>query len=326
MTRTPRGKPIAAALLAGSAALVLAVGVACAAPATSAARALAAPVATATVAEAQRALLWKVSDGDNHLYLLGSFHVLKPQDYPLPVAIDAAFADAERVAFEVSPEEMRSPDLPMKMLAAGTIDHGTPLSERLRPATYRKLQAYCAKRCAQSGLAMEQLVRFEPWMVSLMVSLVEARRLGYESGKGLDQNLIDRTLAAKKASMGLETAEQQITVLDGMSAKEQEQSLLEALDDVDGMQGRMEELHSDWRRGDADALERLMNSELKESYPQLYQRINVARNDAWVPKLRKLLDTPGTDDTLVIVGAMHLLGPDGLVAKMHASGYRVERL
>ncbi len=262
-----RGHRIAAALLAGSAALVLAVGVACAASTTPAARAVTTPAAHAAVAGPQRALLWKVSDADNHLYLLGSFHVLKPEDYPLPVAIDAAFADAERVAFEVSPEEMRSPDLPMKMLAAGTIDHGPPLSERLRPATYRKLQAYCAKRCAQSGLAMEQLVRFEPWMVSLMVSLVEARRQGYESGKGLDQTMIDRTLAAKKASMGLETAEQQIKALDGMSPKEQEQSLLEALDDVDGMQGRMEELHSDWRRGDDEALERLMNSELKQTYP-----------------------------------------------------------
>ncbi len=270
----------------------------------------------------RRALLWKVSDADNHIYLLGSFHILKPEDYPLPASIDAAFADAERVAFEISPAEMRSPDLPRKLMAAGTIQEGPPLAGRLRPETLRRLAAYCAER----KLSLEQMSRYEPWMVSLVIGLGEAARIGYESGKGLDQALIDRAQAAGKPGMGLETADDQIAALDSMTPAEQEQSLLEALDDVDGMQARMEELHADWRRGDEGAIERVMNSELKSSYPQLYQRINVARNNAWVPTLRHLLDGPGHDDTLVVVGAMHLVGPDGIVAKLRASGYRVERL
>lgn len=45
-------------------------------------------------------LLWKVSDADNSLYLLGSFHLLKPEDYPLSAEVDAAFADAEALLFE----------------------------------------------------------------------------------------------------------------------------------------------------------------------------------------------------------------------------------
>ena len=310
--------------------LALVAALVLAASAGSAASSSAAPTAqplrphaarTATVPQA-RALLWKVSDADNHLYLLGSFHILKPEDYPLPASIDAAFADAERIAFEISPTEMRSPDLPRKMMAAGTIQRGPPLAQRLRPGTLRRLAAFCRER----KLSLEQLSQFEPWMVSLVISLGEAARIGYQPGKGLDQNLIDRAQAVGKPGMGLETADDQIAALDSMTPAEQEQSLLEALDDVDGMQAQMEELHADWRRGDEAAIERVMDSELKSSYPQLYQRINVARNDAWVPKLRHLLDAPGRDDTLVVVGAMHLVGPDGVVAKLRASGYRVERL
>lgn len=269
-----------------------------------------------------RALLWRVSDGDNHIYLLGSFHILKPEDYPLPPAIDAAFADAERVAFEISPQEMRSPDLPRKMMAAGMLPQGSALAQHLQPATLQRLQAYCQKR----GIPIAQLSQFEPWMVSLVIGLGEASRLGYESGKGLDQTLIDRAQAAGKPGTGLESADEQIAALDSMSPAEQEQSLLEALDDVDGMQARMEALHADWRRGDEVAIERVMNSELKSTYPQLYKRINVDRNTAWVPKLRAMLDAPGRDDTLVVVGAMHLVGPDGVVARLRAAGYRVERL
>lgn len=285
------------------------------------AAAAAAGVSTRAGAPA-RALLWKVGDADNHLYLLGSFHVLKAGDYPLPASIDAAFADAERVAFEVSPAEMRSPELGRKMLAAGLADDGRSLQQRVGPATWRKLEAYCAKR----GIAAANLQRFEPWMASLMISLGEATRLGYAPDKGLDQALIDRTLAAGKPGTGLETADQQIAALAGMTDAEQEQALLEALDDVDGMQARMDELHDDWRRGDVVAIERLMTTELRDQYPALYQRINVARNDAWLPKLRAMLDAPGHDDTLVIVGSMHLVGDDGLVAKLRKAGYRVERL
>ena len=310
------------AALAGALALAVTFVVATTSAAAAPSQAVRVSPVQAPAVPAARALLWKVSDADNHIYLLGSFHILKPEDYPLPASIDAAFADAERVAFEISPEEMRSPDLPRKMMAAGTIQRGPPLAQRLRPDTLHRLEAYCRQR----NLSLEQLSRFKPWMVSLVISLGEAARIGYQPGKGLDQTLIDRAQAAGKPGMGLESADDQIAALDSMTAAEQEQSLLEALDDVDGMQARMEQLHDDWRRGDASAIEKLMDSELKSSYPQLYQRINVARNDAWVPKLRRLLDAPGHDDTLVVVGAMHLVGPDGVVAKLRASGYRVERL
>ena len=57
----------------------------------------------------KRPLLWKVSDADNSVYLLGSFHLLKPDDYPLPLEVDRAFDDAESLLFEVDPIEMNAP-------------------------------------------------------------------------------------------------------------------------------------------------------------------------------------------------------------------------
>src|SRR5690606_4079408 len=60
-------------------------------------------------------LLWKVSDADNSLYLLGSFHMLLPGDYPLSRDVDEAFAEAEALLFEMSPQEMASPTLALQM-------------------------------------------------------------------------------------------------------------------------------------------------------------------------------------------------------------------
>jgi uncharacterized protein YbaP (TraB family) len=88
----------------------------------------------------------------------------------------------------------------------------------------------------------------------------------------------------------------------------------------------MDELHAMWRRGDVAALSQLLTVEFRGKYPALYRRVNVERNQAWLPKLSALLDAGGADDTLVVVGTMHLLGPDGLVSQLRAKGYRVERL
>jgi uncharacterized protein YbaP (TraB family) len=69
-----------------------------------------------------------------------------------------------------------------------------------------------------------------------------------------------------------------------------------------------------------------MAAQMKKEYPDLYKRINVERNDTWVPKIEKHLTQSAKDDTLVVVGALHLLGPDGVVEKLRARGYTVERI
>jgi uncharacterized protein YbaP (TraB family) len=68
-----------------------------------------------------------------------------------------------------------------------------------------------------------------------------------------------------------------------------------------------------------------MAAEMKQDYPALYRRINIERNDAWMPELERRLARKGSD-TLVVVGALHLLGEDGVVEKLRARGYKVERI
>jgi uncharacterized protein YbaP (TraB family) len=271
---------------------------------------------------APRPLLWRVSDADNSLYLVGSFHALKPDDYPVAASVDAAFADAELVAFEVSPEELASPELPLAFLHAAKFQNGGSLERALDRRTWLRLQTYADKR----GMSVAALQAFEPWFVALTINMGEMGRMGYDPKQGLDQQFIARAAASGKRTLGLEAVATQIKVLDGMSAEEQRQSLLEALDDAEAYKQRMDELHAMWRRGDVAALSQLLTVEFRGKYPALYRRVNVERNQAWLPKLSALLDAGGADDTLVVVGTMHLLGPDGLVSQLRAKGYRVERL
>lgn len=288
---------------------------------------LLAMAATATADTAKPAdlpvpLLWKVSDADNAVYLLGSFHLLRPTDYPLSKDVDAAFADAERVMFEVSPEEMQSPAMPQLMMQAALRTDGKTLQQDLDAATWTRLQAWADK----NGLPLANFAAFEPWFVGMTISILEMTKQGLDPKLGLDNHFMEKARAAGKPTAGLERAQDQIGVLDGMDAVEQRQLVAESLEQAEKGSLETERLHQSWRRGDAEGLWNGMAADMKREYPRLYQRINVDRNDAWVPKIMERLTQSSSDDTLVVVGALHLLGDDGVVEKLRAQGFKVERV
>jgi uncharacterized protein YbaP (TraB family) len=287
------------------------------------------PAAEAPVVAPPVPLLWKVSDADNSVYLLGSFHLLKPGDYPLSADVEAAFADAESLLFEMPPSEMESPTLGLQMGQAALRLDGTRLDSQLPPATARKLQDWFAANATglqASGMTPQMLQMFEPWFVGLTVSVVEMGKQGLDPKLGLDLHFSGDAQSAKKPASGLETGDEQIAFLDGMGEAEQVQFLDETLQEAAEGSGEVQRLHAAWRAGDAATLWNVMAVEMRDEYPALYKRINVARNDAWVPKLEQRLRDSHDANTMVVVGSLHLLGGDGVVEKLRAKGYKVERI
>lgn len=274
-------------------------------------------------------LLWKVSDADNAIYLLGSFHLLKPSDYPLSKDIDVAFADAEELVFEVSPDEMGSPELGITMAKSGVRTDGKQLNDDLSPATVVKLDAWLSANQAammKVGMAPQMMQMFEPWFAALTISVLEMTKHGLDPKLGLDAHFVVAGRKSGKPGYGLETGAQQVALFDTMSLDEQRQFMDEALTSSDEGPKEIEKLHAAWRAGDIDAMWTGMAADMRKQYPRLYKVINVERNDAWVPKLEHRLKKSGSVDSLVVVGALHLLGSDGVVEKLRAKGYKVERI
>lgn len=272
-------------------------------------------------------MLWKVSDDDNALYLLGAFHLLKPGDYPLSPDVQQALDDAQEVVFELSPEELASPALALQMAQAAARTDGSTLDSQIGPALAGKLSQWASDNAAhlgRTGLTPEVLQMFQPWFAGLMVSVVELTKHGLDPTLGLDRHFMAKAAEAGKETAALETGAEQIAVFAGMSEREQLQMLAEALDQAAAGPAQIEQMHRQWRSGDTDGLWNGLALQLKRDYPQLYRRINVERNDAWVPQLVERLE--GDADALVVVGALHLLGDDGVVEKLRARGYRVERI
>lgn len=273
-------------------------------------------------AEAPVPLLWKVSGkNDAHLYLLGSFHLLRAQDYPLAASTDKAFEASQRVVFELSPQDMESPAMASTLMQAAVRQDGSSLRQELDSATWTRLQTYAAA----NALPLAQMEGMKAWFVGLTISIGQMQKLGLDPALGLDRHFMQRAAAAGKQVSGLEDIASQVQVLAGMSADEQKQMLVEALDEADKGGAQVRRLHDAWRRGDDVLLWNDMALEMRSTYPALYKRINSDRNDAWLPTLEGYLQA-GQGGTLVVVGALHLLGEDGVVEKLRAKGYKVERV
>lgn len=266
-------------------------------------------------------LLWKVSDQDNSVYLLGSFHLLKADDYPLSPDIDTVFADAENVVFEVPPSQLTDPLLAQKMQEMAGFSDGGSLSQVLPPDVREKMGQVLGKERAA------QMDTMEPWFINLGLLIGISQQMGFKADQGLDLHIARMAEAASKPVSGLETADQQLAVLDATPMDEQIAGLRDFFNKPGEVPRMLNETHQAWRNADVGKLSSLVIDEVRRETPVTYRIINVERNDAWVPKLQAMLDGAGDgNDTLVVVGAMHLIGEDGVVEKLRAKGYQVERI
>jgi uncharacterized protein len=284
-------------------------------------RSLAAAFALLFVAAAAdaRTFAWKVTGKGGVVYLVGSVHLLSQDFYPLNPALDAAYKDADLLVEEVDLAEMLNPTAQFGLLQRAMLPSSTPLEKVISPATY----ALVSKRAGDLGVPVEPFKMLKPWMVALMLVQAEWQKAGFDPELGLDKHFYDQAKTDGKATQGLETVDYQISRLDDMPMDQQERLLSESLKDADAERANMSKLVEAWRAGDGAGVERIVLSELKAE-PALYQRLLVERNRNWMPKIEALFSRP--KHALVIVGAAHLVGPDGLLAMLKAKGYTVEQM
>jgi len=266
-------------------------------------------------------LLWKLAKGHSTVYLLGSMHMLKDTDYPLSADVENAYHDAQKLVFEIPPAEMDSPaTLALAMKYGVYMDAGHKLQDDIKPKEWEDVRAYVAK----GGLSEFALQRFRPWMAAITIVEMESMKMGLKPDSGLDKHFMELAKADHKQTGGFETVDQQLSIFYTMTPAEQEDMLRQTLEELPDFQKEMNEQHDTWRRGDAAAM---MAQAMKEfaKHPALYQKLVAQRNRNWIPQIEKLLAEPGKD-TLVIVGALHLGGNDGVVHLLQQKGYKVERV
>jgi len=273
----------------------------------------------AAYGEDEPAMIW-IAEGDTNLvYLLGSIHMLRERDHPLPNNVEAAYDDAEHLVMELDMDDIDPVAALQFLMTKGILDTGTTLGDLMGAEMY----AQAKTAAGEAGIPIELLDKSEPWLAAMTVQEIMMMRIGFKPEYGVEMFLTAKAAADGKPITGLETVEQQLEFLDKLSIETQKRWFLQSIVEGRRMAMLIDEIVAAWRGGDVQFLEDELLHDM-HNYPELHKAILVDRNQSWVNPIMELLDDG--DDYLVVVGAAHLIGENGLPDLLSQRGVRIKRL
>lgn len=284
---------------------------------------------TESTAEPANPIFWQIdgvsSDGEpngQRLYLLGSIHVGPKGGWTLPASVMKRFEASKTLVVEVDMRDDGNPeDQDNLVLSHGLLPPGESLKNHVSAATYAMLERYAEK----TGQSLTDLNPWQAWMISTLLMMTELQRLGYPTEAGVDVDLMSRVSAGQHV-VGLESMDEQLSLLSGMTPEHQDLMLKDMLLQVANIERYFNELKEAWRTGDEAGLQDVLFRELAET-PELapfYERVIYARNKTMCEKLATLLASG--DALFGVVGAYHVTGPRGIPACLKKRGFRTTRV
>jgi uncharacterized protein len=274
--------------------------------------------AAANLGAQEKSLLWKVSKDGNSIYVLGSIHYLRQENYPLKKPILDALEASKKLVFEIDLNSTTPETAQHVTLEKAVYRDGTSLPQNIGQDTYQ----LAAQRATDLGLDAKFLNPVKPWFAALTLLAIKLQAIGLNPNLGVDRYLAAEAKRRGKTTGGLETLEFQIGLLDQLSKKDQELMLRETVNELDLLDKNINDIVQSWLKGDSDLLAKLLLAGMID-YPEIHQKIVVERNRRWLPEIEKLMQE-GTG-AMVVVGAAHLVGKDGIIELLKAKGYGMEQ-
>src|SRR5918994_1944455 len=193
---------------------------------------LAAALATAVplAQSSQKHFIWAVRQaGGPPTYLVGSLHVLTPEYYPLPAALEQPFATSKVLIEEVDLDELTNPMTAMALIGKAMYVDGKTLDQVISPTLYTQVEA----RAAKAGIPIEAIQRMKPWMAAVSLTAPALKSAGFNTELGVDKHFFDKAKKAGIERRGLETVSYQFDRLDQMSMPLQEAMLKSVISDLE---------------------------------------------------------------------------------------------
>jgi uncharacterized protein len=271
-------------------------------------------VGAAEPAPSPAPFLWEVQGPQARHYLLGSVHLLPDAAMPLPGTLDRAYAVTQMLVVETDLDALSAPEIQGRMLGAAREDRTGGLQGQVGKKLYGKLQ----QRARQLGMPTPVCADLRAWFCALALELYPLQQAQFTIANGIDRRYFSLARDDGRPVVSLETPEFQIKLFAEMSDALSKQMLAATLDEATYQSQTPAELLRMWQSGDVGALEQVIR-ELRKRYPELYARILADRTRTWAGPLAERMkhEMP----LLVIVGAAHLPGPDGLLALLKAQGF-----
>ena len=286
-------------------------------------------------------LLWKVTNGKNTLYLLGTVHVDRSNVYPFHKSLRAALASAQTVIFEL---DFNDQEGLAEFAAMQTYSDGTTLKDHISPELY----ASTVQVFADLGMSEEAVAAYKPWaLANSLMGLSTQDETTTGAPMAIDLYLNSAAVNAGKQIDAVETYAFQGGIFDTLSPEYQEAYLagyvnLALIDDtlemteeqkkelqeaMEYQEKQMDAMMETWKAGDAAAFEEIFDkAAVLESTDELNSRLFTDRDPNMIEYAAKLLEREGENTFFLAVGAGHMVDPGGIIGGLRALGYTVEEL
>jgi uncharacterized protein len=268
-----------------------------------------------TAAALAEPAMWVVKDENSTVYLLGTFHLVKPETQWWAKKIDGAFQDSDELWLEAS--EQGDTALLQGLVLKHGMDPARPLSSKLGPEDWARVQS--ASKLA--GLSNSALNVMRPWMAALTLAVAPMIKQGYDPTKGADMQLEAAAKTSNKAVKTFETPEQQLLLFASMPEQSEIAFLLQTLDELADSPTYVDRMSEAWVAGDTKKLEAIALADMKAEAPQLYETLFVRRNMEWSDQIAAVMQGSGT--SFIAVGAGHLVGERSVQAILAERGFDV---
>lgn len=250
------------------------------------------------------------------LFLCGTIHILREEDYPLSPAYEGAYANSNRVIFELPPGAGDDSSMNTRMRELGQYPADTSLESQIGKDAWARVKLWAASR----NVASSSLNRSRPWFVSLIITATEYAALGAKPQLGVDQYFEARAKRDEKPAEGLETVEFQLQLFAKLTHAQQEEMLEQTLAEVATLPKEYDEMIEAWKKGDLKTLHEMLFREA-EKFPELMDIFLFSRNQAWMDRLDALLKKG--EKAMLLVGTGHFAADKGLIQLLRNRGYTV---
>jgi len=259
-----------------------------------------------------KGLLWEISSqSGKQSYLLGTMHSDDERITQLPADIRNAFDHSDSFSGEV-------------MMDIGTITSmskmmyftdGRQLKDIIGEERYQKSTEYLMQYDVPDFMA----AIMKPWAVATTLSLPKPK-----TGRFLDLMLFQDAMSQGKAVYGLESALEQMSVLDEMSEDDQITMLDEAIENFHRIPEIFQRFVTVYLNRDLKGLQNL-NKELMAGSDQkiaehFEKKLLVKRNYLMAERMQPRLKE---GKAFIAIGALHLPGDEGVLNLLVEKGYKV---
>lgn len=271
----------------------------------------------------KRGVLFEVSGPKGKAYLFGTVHVGKPEFYPLDRTTSQAMASSSFLAVEADVSDQRNAAL--QVVQHAMYRPPASLDQAIDSALLLRVEPILER----FRFPKQQAFQMKPWMLGMMLTLLETQQAGYDPQYGADVYLLERARELKKPVVELESLAIQFALFNSFTSEEQQLFLEETVSGIESgkSQTQVSALVEAWASADRDKLKAILQEETQRQsamYRSLYEKLLTQRNAAMADKIGGYLESG--DQYFVGVGTFHLLGEGSVVDLLGQRGFTVKTL